>query len=160
MRMAYHGENPAVFLFHCMDKLQSYSIGIRKILSIFILCKHWRLDWSEADENNYLTKGNLWKSFPHIYNFTQSKKLPVILSTFWGIFVPRQKTYQIQAGENRVNKDHCVTMQRYIEDWRMVEFGLCRRGKIWIPAAKFNEFCKRKFDKRRLLFFAVFVGCI
>ena len=42
----------------------------------------------------------------------------------------------------------------------MVEFGLCRRGKIWIPAAKFNEFCKRKFDKRRLLFFAVFVDCI
>ena len=42
----------------------------------------------------------------------------------------------------------------------MVEFGLCRRGKIWIPAAKFNEFCNRKFDKRRLLFFAVFVDCI
>ena len=34
----------------------------------------------------------------------------------------------------------------------MVEFGLCRRGKIWIPVAKFNEFSKRKFDKRRLLF--------
>ena len=83
-----------------------------------------------------------------------------MLSRFGGILGPRQKTYQIQAGKNRVNKDHCVTMQRYIEDWRMVEFGLCRRGKIWIPAAKFNEFCKRKFDKRRLLFFAVFVGCI
>ena len=42
-----------------------------------------------------------------------------------------------------MNKDHCVTMQRYIEDCTLVEFGLCRRGKIWIPAAKFNEFCKR-----------------
>ena len=42
----------------------------------------------------------------------------------------------------------------------MVEFGLCRLGKIWIPAAKFNEFCKRKSDKRRLLFIAVFVGFI
>ena len=66
----------------------------------------------------------------------------------------------MQAGENRLNKNHCVTMQRYIKDSRMVEFGLCRRRKIWIPAAKFNEFCKSKFDKRRLLFFAVFVGCI
>ena len=37
------------------------------------------------------------------------------MSTFWGIFVPRQKTYQIQAEENRVNKDHDVTMQIYIE---------------------------------------------
>ena len=34
----------------------------------------------------------------------------------------------------------------------IVEFGLCRRGKIWIPAAKFDEFCKRKFDKRRIIF--------
>ena len=30
-------------------------------------------------------------------------------------FVPRQKTYQIQAGENPVNKDHWFTMQMYIE---------------------------------------------
>ena len=38
-----------------------------------------------------------------------------MLSRFGGILVPRQKTYQIQAGKNRVNKDHCVTMQIYIE---------------------------------------------
>ena len=41
----------------------------------------------------------------------------------------------------------------------MVEFGLCRRRKIWIAAAKFDKFCKRKFDKRRILFCAVFVYC-
>ena len=38
-----------------------------------------------------------------------------MLSRFGGILVPRQKTYQIQAGKNRLNKDHCVTMQIYIE---------------------------------------------
>ena len=37
------------------------------------------------------------------------------------------------------------------------EFGLCRRNKIWIPAAKFEEFCKRKFDKHGTPFCAVFV---
>ena len=41
-----------------------------------------------------------------------------------------------------------------------MEFGFCRRRKIWIPAAKFDEFCKRKFVKRRILFFAVFVVCM
>ena len=41
-----------------------------------------------------------------------------------------------------------------------MEFGLRRRRKIWIPAAKFDEFCKRKFVKRRILFFAVFVVCM
>ena len=83
----------------------------------------------------------------------------VTLSALWGIFVPRQKTYQIKAGENCVNKDHCVTMQIYIEPlWgEKRKFGLCRRSKIWVPAAKFDEFCKRKFDKRGILFCAVFV---
>lgn len=74
----------------------------------------------------FLTKEDLRASFPHIYNFSQSKKLSVTLSAFWGIFVPRQKNYQIQAGENRVNKDHSVTMQIYIElpwgnTWQRIE---------------------------------------
>ena len=29
-------------------------------------------------------------------------------------FVLRQKTYQLQAGENRVSKDDCVTLQTFI----------------------------------------------
>ena len=46
-------------------------------------------------------------------------------------------------------------MQMYIEpSWgdkwqnlKIVEFGSCRRSKILIPAATFDEFCKRKFDR-------------
>ena len=35
-----------------------------------------------------------------------------------------------------------------------------KRRKIWIAEAKFDKFCKRKFDKRRILFCAVFVDYI
>ena len=42
----------------------------------------------------------------------------------------------------------------------IAEFCLCRRRKIWIAEAKFDKFCKRKFDKRRILFCAVFVDYI
>ena len=37
---------------------------------------------------------------------------------------------------------------------------LGRRSKTWIPAAKFDEFCKRKSDRPGILFCAVFVGCL
>ena len=33
-----------------------------------------------------------------------------------------------------------------------------KQSKIWIPAAKFDEFCKQKFEKPGILFCAVFVG--
>ena len=39
-----------------------------------------------------------------------------------------------------------------------MELCLCRQREICIATAKFNEFCMRKFDKRRMLFCAVFVG--
>ena len=44
------------------------------------------------------------------------------------------------------------------QNWKIVKFGLCKKSKIWIPAAKFDKFCKRKFDKPGILFCAVFVG--
>ena len=41
-------------------------------------------------------------------------------------------------------------------EWTRVKFGSCSRRKTWIAASKFDKFCKRKFDKRRILFCAVF----
>ena len=106
----------------------------------------------------FLTKKNLWKSPPHIFNFNQSKNLRSIKCLLLYI-VPRQRTseicYQMQAGENLVNKDHHVLMKIYIErlwgeTW-LRKFGLCRQRKIWIAALKFDELCNRKFDRRRIL---------
>ena len=85
--------------------------------SVFILCKHWRMNWSKADENNSVL---FWQKktceiYFRISLISFSQKTSVIFSIFWGIFVLRQKTSQIQAEENRVNKDHSFTMQIYIE---------------------------------------------
>ena len=41
-------------------------------------------------------------------------------------------------------------------EWKIEKFGLCRRRKTWIAASKCDKFCKQKFDKRRMLFCAVF----
>ena len=80
-----------------------------------------------------------------------------------------QICYQMQTGENPVNKDHCVTKQILSEHqwgemwsrkWEIEEFGLCGQRNIWIAASKFDKFCKRKFNKCRILFWAVFVNFI
>ena len=60
---------------------------------------------------------------------------------------------------------HCKHLLRNCEAKRDIVIensGIClrRRGKIWIAEAKFDKFCKRKFDKRRILFCAVFVDYI
>ena len=46
------------------------------------------------------------------------------------------------------------------KNWKREEFGLCKRRKIWFPETKFDQFCKRKFDKSGILFCDVFVGYI
>ena len=117
-----------------------------------MLCKHWQLDWSEAHKNNPLL---YWQNRTceicfRIPYFTQSKKEQSHWVRFWGIFVPRQKTYLIKAGENQVNKGHDIT-SKYIFEL------LCRQSKILIPAADLKKFCKWKFKKCRILFCAVFV---
>ena len=81
-------------------------------------------------------------------------------------FHSEAETYQIKAGEKHVKKDHCIMMQinkellwgKKWQNWKIVKFGLCKQSKIWIPAAKFDEFCKQKFEKPGILFCAVFVG--
>ena len=105
-----------------------------------MLCKHWQLDWSEAHKNNPLL---YWQNRTceicfRIPYFTQSKKEQSHWVRFWGIFVPRQKTYLIKAGENQVNKGHDIT-SKYILSYcaGKVKFGFQRL--IWRNFANGNS---------------------
>ena len=65
------------------------------------------------------------------------------------------------AGENLVSKDHRIHMQIFFEwlwgeTWHVNEKS-GRQRKIWITALKFDEYCNRKFDKRRILISTGFV---
>ena len=146
------------FFFIAWTNWKASQIGMRKIFIDFYVSQTLVAGLIRSGRNEscaFLKKENLWHSFLRILYFIQSKeKTEVTLSAFRGIFVPRQKTCQIKAWEHRLNKDPCIRMQMYIEpswgekwqNWKIVEFGSCRRSKILILTAKFDEFCKRKFD--------------
>ena len=150
------GETAVVLNYHCINGVLELS---RKPTDQ-VLYNDWAWEAREAVETRATIAQQRVCKFTRVSQSLFPMEITAVtLSALWGIFVPRQKTYQIKAGENCVNKDHCVTMQIYIEPlWgEKRKFGLCRRSKIWIPAAKFDEFYKRKFDKRGILFCAVFV---
>ena len=85
------------------------------------LCKHWRLDLSEEDENNpcFSDKGKLVKFTAAYVYFPSVKKtcgrIKCVLRYFRSEAENLEVWYQVQAGENPVSKNNYVKMQMFIE---------------------------------------------
>ena len=117
-------------------------------LSSIILCEHRRLDRSEADKNNHVLfphafRPFLWNLLSHIFNFYKSKKLAVTKKCVLRYF--RSETdnlrFIIRSKQEKTLFLKIIqweiVRQNVSLEWKIVEFDMCRRRKIWIVASKF-----------------------
>ena len=128
-------------------------------------CKHWRLDRWEADENNPVL---FWQKkicgiYCHIslISISQKKRTCSYIKCVQRYFRSEagnlKVCYQIQVRLPRKRRSLCyganiywATVRRNVTYyWRVVEFGCAGERAIWIAVSKF---CKRQFNKRRILF--------
>ena len=106
-------------------------------LSSIILCEYRRLDRSEADKNNHVLfphafRPFLWNLLSRIFNFYKSKKLAVTKKCVLRYF--RSETDNLRF---IIRSKQEIVRQNVSLEWKIVEFDMCRRRKIWIVASKF-----------------------
>ena len=79
--------------------------------------------------------------------------------TFRGLLldVSGRKLCKQRSWRSNANIYWATVRRNLTWEWKIGEFGSCRQIKIWIAALKFDKFCNRKFDKRRILFSTGFV---
>lgn len=131
-------------------------------------CKHWRLDRWEADENNPVL---FWQKkicgiYCHISLISISRKkrtcshIKCVQRYFRSEAGNLKVCYQIQVRLPCKRRSSCygvdiywATVRRNVTYYlKVVEFGCAGERAIWIAVSKFDEFCKRQFNKRRILF--------